>query len=282
MQSSSQSKWSLRSVSCAVVFLPSLTFAQFKIEPFDRAQPSAIEQSEMVERVRLKAIEYSKSLPNFICTQLTRRYSAKPPKQGKQPDWKLSDSLTIKLTYFDQQEKYTLITLNGKPSAKTMDQLSGGKWRGDFGSTLRSVFDPKSMTFFSWAQWGKVDGRIVAILDYGIDVSHAAFGTTFTRNGHRQHIGWGCEGKVVIDAQTLEVFRITVDSVDLPPSSPVGEVHLVLDYGRQRVGGEEFLLPTRSLNWTRNPGGQAQKGESTFTNYQKFGAESGIKFDAAR
>ncbi len=259
--------------------LPFAAFGQFKIEPFDQPKPSSSEQSELVEKVRRKAIEYTKSLPNFLCTQQTRRSAAKPTKANEEPAWKLVDALTIKLSFFDQEEKYKLAMINGKPAKKTMEQLTGGKWKGDFGSAMRSVFDPKSMAFFSWDHWGKVNGRVVAVLIYGIDVKHAAFGTTFSQYGRSRHINWGCEGQVVIDVQTLEVLRLTVDSVDLPADSPVGEVHLVLDYVRQKVGDQEFLLPARSVSWSLTPNGRPQKSESLFTDYQKFSAESGIKFN---
>src|SRR6266496_4316522 len=55
-------------------------------------------QTTFIEEVRVKALEYSKSLPDFLCTQTTRRYSA-AVHAGRDPSWKLIDTLAIHVTY---------------------------------------------------------------------------------------------------------------------------------------------------------------------------------------
>jgi hypothetical protein len=241
--------------------------------------PAYIEQSTMIGKVRQNALAYSRSLPNFICTQVTKRYTGKMAK-GKDPSWKLSDTLTIQLSYFEQQENYRLVMVDGKPTRKTMDQLQGGKWKGDFGSVLKNVFDPKSEAEFSWDHWAEIAGRKAGVVKYEIDLQHAVFGTTFTRNGRKLHINWAAEGTISFDAESMDVLQISVQSVGLPPDSPAGEVHMTLDYGRQNVGGKDYLLPLRSENWSRSRDGGALRGITVFTDYRKFTAESGIRFDS--
>ncbi len=242
-------------------------------------QPSAVEQSTMIAKVRQNALAYSRTLPNFICTQVTKRYTGKTTK-GKEPSWKLSDTLTIQLSYFEQKENYQLVSVDGKPTHKTMDQLNGGKWKGDFGSVLKNVFDPRSGAEFTWDHWTEVQGRRVAVMRYAIDLDHAVFGTTITRNGRRIHVDWAAEGTVTFDAETSDVLQISVQSAGLPPDSPAGEIHMTLDYGRQNVGGQDFLLPLRSENWSKSKGAGALRGVTVFTDYRKFTAESGIRFDS--
>ena len=244
-----------------------------------QSQPSPAELPVMVEKVRQKALDYSRSLPNFICTQVTKRYSGKATSGSRQPSWKLYDTLTIQLSYFEEKENYRLTLVNGKPVTKSMEQLHGGKFKGDFGSVLRNVFDPRSMADFSWVKWDQVNGRRVAVLHFEIDLEHAVFGTTITRGGRRVHMNWAAEGQVAVDAETMEVLRVAVDSVGLAENSPVGAVHLVLSYSRQKVGDQEFLLPLQSENWSNSKSSGAQRGVTLFTDYRKFSAESGIRFD---
>src|SRR6266436_4268136 len=76
-----------------------------KVPPKPIDPPSIAEQKAILERVREYALNYSKSLPNFICTEVTRRYY----DDTGQESWVNYDTLTTRLTYFEQKEKYELI-----------------------------------------------------------------------------------------------------------------------------------------------------------------------------
>ena len=126
-----------------------------------------------------------------------------------------------------------------------------------------------------------VDGRLVAVVSHSIDVTRAVFATTGPdRFGTPRTIGWASEGLVVFDAETLDVLQLTVNSVGIQRGSPVEEVHMVLTYGRQKVGDLEYLLPLRSEHRANSSNGYAERGVTVFSGYRKFAAESGIRFDA--
>jgi len=232
-----------------------------------------------IEEIREKALDYSRNLPNFLCTQMTRRYTAKPVRNSGQPSWQPVDILTIELSYFEQKENYRLVKLNDKPTTKLINKLSGNQSRGDFGSVLRSVFQADTQTTFSREPESQVDGKPVMIFSYAIDLAHARFGTYVMHNGHKRSISWAAKGEIYVDSKTLEVLRITRDSVDIPPDFPVQASHLELDYGRQKVGEQEFLLPLRSDSSSRFKDGKAAKEETVFTNYRKFTADTAIQFE---
>src|SRR5207245_8491330 len=83
----------------------SLPLAQPKpvrIAPTPIAPPPLAEQKALIERVREYSLNYSKNLPNFICTQVTRRYDDPTGLEF----WRPSDTLTTKLSYFEQKETY--------------------------------------------------------------------------------------------------------------------------------------------------------------------------------
>src|SRR5579872_5302185 len=55
--------------------------------------PTALEQAAIIDDVRNYALNYSKNLPDFICTQVTRRFGAAKPgtryggASGGDPSW---------------------------------------------------------------------------------------------------------------------------------------------------------------------------------------------------
>src|ERR1035438_152386 len=72
--------------------------------------PLSDSESELLAEARHAALVYSTSLPDFICTQVVRRTSD-PQGNGR---WRVLDTLTIKLSYFEHREDYKLMLINGK------------------------------------------------------------------------------------------------------------------------------------------------------------------------
>jgi hypothetical protein len=61
--------------------------------------PPPEEQQAIISEIREYAMNYSKSLPDFICTQVTRKYIG----QTGQGDFHPGGTVMEHLTYFDQQ-----------------------------------------------------------------------------------------------------------------------------------------------------------------------------------
>jgi len=103
--------------------------------------------------MRQYALGYSKNLPDFICTQVTRRYAAAKPgsryggRTGSDPSWMKQDELTIRLSYFDQKENYKLILVNSTPATQEYANLGAVHvLRGDFAQYAQRRFsEPSSL-----------------------------------------------------------------------------------------------------------------------------------------
>src|ERR1017187_2296700 len=85
--------------------------------------PDAVEQAEIIGDAREDALNYSKSLPNFLTTQVVRRYQAGAPgsrynRSSSEPSWVPLDTLTLRLSYFDQKEEYKLIMHGNSPTSQ--------------------------------------------------------------------------------------------------------------------------------------------------------------------
>src|ERR1039457_1071349 len=115
--------------------------------------PSSEEQAAILDEVRQYALNYSKNLPDFICTQVTRRYAAPMPgtrwggSSLSDPSWQAQDVLQIRLSYFQQKEKYTVVLANNAVVNKDYEQMGGSKSFGEFGSMLREIFEPSTEDF---------------------------------------------------------------------------------------------------------------------------------------
>src|SRR5215471_11854488 len=68
--------------------------------------PSAAEQAEIIRDVREYTLNYTKGLPDYVCTQVTRRKAAGEPgsryaaRGATEPSFQTLDTLTIRLSYF--------------------------------------------------------------------------------------------------------------------------------------------------------------------------------------
>jgi hypothetical protein len=241
-----------------------------------RAQPapSDAEHSRLIEGVRKQALAYDESLPNFICTQETKRSSASTKGEQK---WKRLDTLTIRLSYFGRKEDYRVVQVNGKPVDKTMNKVGGSRTQGDFGSLVRGVFHQKSEGKFDWDGWSEWKGKKVAVIRYRIEREHSQFATTSSGYNHGERVMWGAEGAIYADAETHQILRLTMDSTSMPADFPVREVHISMEYATQKIGDREYLLPSQSVSETVTAK-ERRKSESRFTEYRKFSSESAIKF----
>ena len=240
--------------------------------------PSAEEQAALIAETRARALAYNKKLPDFLCTQITRRSSA-PVVRGADPAWKLLDTLTIRLSYFNQKEDYRVVRINDKPANRNLAGIGGWTTQGDFGSMLQSVFEEKSEAQFAWQRWYTWNGRRTAVLTWHIERPHSQFVSNSHYLFKTSHVNWAASGLVQVDAETRQVLHLTIDSVDMPRESPTQEVHLVLDYAFQKIGDSDYLLPAHSLTTiVVKQGKMAEKSDSEFTEYRKFATDTRIQF----
>lgn len=242
--------------------------------------PSNAEQSALIEQVRQKALEYSRGLPDFICTQETRRSTASHPKGGRPLEWKSYDTLTIELSYFGQKENYRVVAINGKPGNKSITKVGGNVSLGDFGSSLSNVLETKTNATFTWERHDKLRDSDVAVFSWAVDADHTPFGSWVTTFAKKRAAKWAARGELFVENGTLDVLRFTLESTAMPPDFPMKGVRTEVEYAREAVGDKPYLLPSRSESTTTFADGHAAKSETRFTNYRKFTADANIKFDA--
>jgi hypothetical protein len=232
--------------------------------------PSDEEQGRVLQEVRDYAMSYSKSLPDFITTQVTRRYV--DPRGGS--SWILTDTLTTRLSYYNQKEDYKLVMVNNQMTQRSYRDLGGATSSGEFGSMMNQVFRPKSETRFQWDHWGTLRKRRTFVFKYYVSQLNSEWSIDYQ---HQQTIVVGYRGLVYVDKGSHKVLRITQDC-DIPPTFPVREAKVILDYDYVDIGGSTFLLPLKAV-FTSFYDGSTTRNDVEFRLYRKFSAEAEIKFD---
>ncbi|HLK64602.1 MAG TPA: hypothetical protein VKU19_14255 [Bryobacteraceae bacterium] len=236
--------------------------------------PSAEEQARVVAQARAIALNYTDSLPDFIAVESIRRYS------DEHGPWRLKDTLTIKLSYFEKSEDYKVLTVNGHPSMLSYEAVGGTITQGEFGSLLREVFEPRSKADLHWDHWTNLRGRPANVFFFRVHVDNSRYQMVVGNRGERQTITAGQHGYVYVDRETSQIVHIFSEAESIPDKFPVRNSSTSLDYGFADVGGKQFLLPLRAVVRMGTASLQT-RNEVEFHSYRKFGAESSISFGDA-
>ena len=242
--------------------------------------PNSVEQAAIIEEVREYALNYSKGLPNFLTTQVVRRYQAGAPgsrynPRSSEPSWVQVDLLTLRLSYFDQKEEYKLILHNNSPTTQDYKSVGGATSTGEFGSLLRDIFEPRTHARFAWDGWATLRGQLVMAFSYSVEQANSQWGIEYEK---KDHIVPAYSGRILIDKDTHVVMRITLNADDIPPTFPVKMATTILDYDYTDISGHQFLLPLKSET-QMSADGVLSKNDTEFRLYRKYSAESSLTYD---
>jgi hypothetical protein len=243
--------------------------------------PSAEEQAAIIAEVRDYAANYTKTLPDFICTQVTRRYAAPVPggkyggHSGDDPSWQLQDTLTLRLSYFEQKEDYKLILVNNTITQQDYRKLGGATSTGEFGSMLKDVFDRETEARLEWDHWATLRGRRAMAFAYRVEQKNAHWELVY-ENSLRIYPAYS--GLVYIDKDTHQVLRLTLVSENVPADFPIHQAETILDYDYETISDHPFLLPLKAETRMRTSDVLTRNDEE-FRLYRKFSTDSEIKYD---
>lgn len=239
------------------------------------ATPPPAEQQRILNGIRDAAMAYTENLPNYICTQVTER-KVDPTGHG---DWRKQDTIQEQLSYNDHEENYTVTMINDRvATGKKHDQLGGATSSGEFGSIMRSIFDPRSETEFEWNRLVRLPRpsgeRVVNVLAF--KVSQHLYTIHDDNSGRTVSVGF--HGMLWADRATSSVLRIKFDCDDIPADFPIQAVALDLNYDFVEIAGQQYVLPLISDIRSREAT-YASWNQARYANYRKFGVDSSLSFD---
>jgi len=226
-----------------------------------------------LESVRAKALAYNDELPNFICTQVTQRYVyVHHPQQG----WRLVDNFVAELTYFGKEEHYKILTVgNSSTTDATIENLSGTTSTGEFGTAVRSLFEPVANTSFRLEGRAQSNGHETVRISY--EVPQKPAGRTITFN--KRTIATAYRGRCWIDPTSFQLVRLEYKALDIPKKFPILQSEGATDYDLTDIEGKKSWLPVRAEVLLlvdlrdRGEGTRHTRNVIEFKRYRKFEAE---------
>ena len=233
--------------------------------------PSPEEQQEILRVVKDYALNYSKNLPNFICTQVTRRFVDPSGLEF----WQRQDVITARLTYFEQREEYKTLLVNNRLTEMPYESLGGATSYGEFGSMLREIFEPETKAQFQWDRWVTLRGRRMHVFAYRVPKATSKW---LIRYEKTDELVPGYRGFIYVDRDNLTVMRVTLEAEDIPPTFPIQMAKTRLDYDYTKIGEREHILPLIAEVRMRH-GKFLVKNEVEFRLYRMFGADTTITFE---
>jgi hypothetical protein len=264
----------LKKLSAATAALPAAPPPVPKAAPVTAPPPSSVEQKRILEQLSEGALNYTDNLPNFICTQVTRRHVDPTGTEN----YNLADTVQEQLTYFDRHESYNVTMVDNRAVTNVEHTgLGGATSSGEFGTMLRYVFEPSSHTEFDWEKWATLRGRHMYVFNFKVNQAFSRY-SIVDNTSHNQIIA-GYHGLVYADSETKSVMRVVLECDSIPPDFPIQQVSVDMNYDLAKVGEKEFLLPLKSELRSRR-GKFLSWNETEFKLYRKFGTESSVTFDA--
>lgn len=242
------------------------------LSPDAASAPSQDQLDAIIASARKRALEYTATLPNFICIEVTDR----SVDQSGNGSWKHRDSLAELLTYHDNQESRTTLQVNGQRSSLKRSDLNSA-WPlsvGEFGALLKLVFAPTSKASFEWKEAAMLDGSgTLQVLNYRVAPENA----TINLGEGNNTVGVGFHGLIYIDSTTGGIRRITVEADGLPRTFPMHAAAMTVEYDYVQIAARDYLLPVRSTVSLQRHKRQVELNEIAFRNYRRFASRTKIK-----
>jgi len=237
--------------------------------------PDSETQQKILGMMKEYAMAYTQNLPNFICTEATRRYIDPNGSEA----YRSLGILLSRVSYHNGEEENKIYSINGKLQDMDMKRAvvgGGSVSSGEFGSMMQAIFEPRSEAEFGWDHWATLRGRRMAVFNYFIDSGHSQYSISYgSSEGDQQRIFTAYSGLIYADPNTGEITRIKFVAKDIPKSFPVNSAEEILDYDSVQISGNPYILPlVATLNMAA--GRDKTRNEIQFANYRKFETGSTI------
>jgi len=228
---------------------------------------------EVLDRARKWALSFTVNLPDFVCTQITKRSD----NQGEEDSaLKKRHDIVTKVQFVDGAESYLTLTVDGKPSETHIREISG---MGEFGSTLQTLFQPGSPARFFHQGDSLVDGQPAVVYA----VTHPSGYQLYTGVLHdgtlQNFVRVGYEGQIHVAKESSAVLRIVGEQIfGVPADFPVRQARFQIDYGPVDIEGSTYWLPLSSRDFLVGRRGWINQNENKWMNYRRFATKTTLDF----
>jgi hypothetical protein len=248
-------------------------FAAVALSAWGQEPPSPAEQQRILQTVIERGDRYAAKLPNFTCTRITRRHV----RATDSADWLLQVKVAEELTFAGGHDDYHIVAVNDVPKNEVegMQSIDSGTFFVP-GMTAALNMDPP--TDVRWVSWFHFQGKLVHVFEYRVPQGHSRFSDKDCKGLllECRSVKSAYHGFFYVDAQSLDLARITVIFDGVPASLDFRSANFSVDYGQVSLGDREYLLPAAE-NTQGDLLGIPYWNESTYSSCRDFKPEAAPK-----
>ncbi len=255
-----------------IVWMSCTAFAQSPPTPVSTNDGTAASQrSELLARIRLRAIANLERQPNYTCTETMERSH----RLNSTHKFQWLDTVRLEVALVDGKELF------GWPGAKKFEDMDlrnfvseGAIGNGNFALHARAIFHGQGVSF---EYRGALSTGNQSWVRFAFRVPLARSGYSL-RMGERKAIV-GYHGSFDADPQSLDLERIEVIADDIPLELRLTSAEDRVEYARTPIGSGEFLLPSGSELTMVELDGSENRNQVRFDSCRQFTGESVLTFD---
>jgi len=225
----------------------------------------------LLARIKAKAADNLKRLPNYTCTQTIERTL----RGAKARKFEPLDTLRLEVALVEGKELFSWPGA-GKFEERGIGEIvgrGGAIGNGSFALHAKSVFLSNAPTF-THVGATTLSGRPAIRYDYRIPQMLSGYQIRVGQN----HALVEYHGSFWVDADTLDLIRLEVHADNPPPNLNLTEASDTMEYQRVRIGGRDFLLPQSSELVMIDLLGNAVRNRTQFSACRQYAGESKLSF----
>ncbi len=224
-----------------------------------------------LSRVKRRALQALKTLPDYTCLAVTERSQQKLKDRAPQR----IDTVRMEVAHSGNQDLYAWPGADRFENTRAGEMIGSGMFgSGEFATHLKTVLDGYGVMTYVGEE--NTLGRKLLRWDYSI----APFVSDWRISFASRTAVAGAKGSLWADAESLDIVRMQVRTDGLPPGFPVTEVATTVDYARVRVGQREVLLAQTAVTELTELSGLRNQNFTEFSHCRQYITQSEIRFGA--
>jgi len=228
-------------------------------------------------------LAFDQKLPDIIGNLDTHRYHTENGKTRQ-----LLDTTNARIAYIQGRSHLSEIAINHVRITQASDsedspQLQGAWSYGDYGTDLRLLFRSHSNAYFSFAGQTSWQGTPVLVFNFSVPENH------WWQMKTREKVSAPLEttypayaGRILLDSRSFALVRFERQTTTIEKRFPLRFGSNEVNYKLLPLGdGSTFVLPVEGVVTFCHDDKhhKCEINDTTFTNWQKFGAKSRILTD---
>jgi hypothetical protein len=229
-----------------------------------------ISDALLLRQVRLRAIANLNRLPDYTCMQTIERRVRRPQSRK----FELQDVVRLEVALVSGKELFAWPGAKKFDDRPISDLVTGGAiGNGSFALHLKTIFETKAPTFTFEGEENR-DGR--RTYHWKFEVPQHKSGYLLRAGGREAIVGY--HGSFYVDANTLDLIQLEVEAENIPPELKVMRARDSVEYSRETIGGETFLLPAASELQMMDQWNSESVNRTRFSSCHQYQGESVISF----